>query len=488
MNASKRYFFQALAGVKAQSQTQGLGASAAFALNMAALGHAAAQSSSVNDYKAIVCLFMHGGNDSHNWVVPADASNFELYRAARGGLTTDSSPGLALSQAQLDPIATPSIAGRQFALAKVLAPLRELYDQGKAAVVANVGPLVVPTTKAQYQAATVPLPPKLFSHNDQSSIWQASAPEGARYGWAGRMGDLLAANNSEPIFTSISVTGNTVLLSGLSTVQYQVGTSGSITMRGYGSTNNQRVFGSTQGNSALRQLLAGEGTTLLQKEYTRVVQRSISTNDKFTDRVIPLTSVRPLPTTSYGAVPQGMPGAVDQDPLARQLQMVARMIGSPMGTKRQVFMVSIGGFDTHDHQNSAHPALGARVAHSIRYFYDALAALGKQDQVALFTASDFGRTLSGNGRGSDHGWGAHHFVVGGGVNGRNLYGQFPLTRVSSNSFSNPDEVGSGRYLPSTSVEQYAATLGRWFGLSNSDLLTVFPNLSNFSQRDLGFMV
>jgi uncharacterized protein (DUF1501 family) len=487
MDASKRFFLRTFAGLKAQSQAQGMGASAAFALNMAALGQAAAQSSSVNDYKAIVCLFMHGGNDSHNWIVPWDSSNYELYRAARGGLTTDPTPGLALTQSQLDAIVTPTVTERQFAMAKSLAPLRELYDQGKAAVVANVGPLITPTTKAQYAAGSVSLPPKLFSHNDQSSIWQASAPEGARAGWAGRMGDLLASNNSEPVFTNISVTGNTVLLAGLSTVQYQVSSSGSITMRGYGSSSGQWMFNSTQATHALKQLLADEGTSLLQKEYTRVVQRSISANDKFSSSVIPASAVRVLPTTSYGTVAQGMPGSVDQDPLAKQLQMVARMIGSTMGTQRQVFMVSIGGFDTHDLQNTAHPILSARVANCIRYFYDALTDLGKENQVTLFTASDFGRTLSSNGKGSDHGWGAHHFVVGGAVKGGDLYGEFPLTRVSSNSYSNPHEVGSGRYLPSTSVEQYAATMGRWFGLSDSELLTVFPNLTNFSQRTLGFM-
>jgi uncharacterized protein (DUF1501 family) len=504
MDASRRAFLHTSASLKAASMSQGLGAGSAFAVSLAAMGSAAAQTVGAGDpYKALVCLFMYGGNDSHNWVLPVDSSSHAAYAAARGGVydAVNNATGLALDKTGLTPIAAASVSsGLQFSMAPELSGLRALYDGGKAAVMANVGPLIQPTTKVQYKSGVTPLPPKLFSHNDQQSLWQASSPEGARYGWAGRMGDLMMGNNTIPVFTSISATGNTVMLAGQDVVQYHVGVNGSVSMRGIsGNTLN-----STTGAAQLRAAMEDTGTSALQAEYARIVKRSLGTDTTFKSKVLDLTKVGnvvnldfdprvALPTTPYTNTISGQPLSVDKDNLAQQLRMVAQIISknTAIGAKRQVFMVSIGGFDTHDNQPREQAILMQRVSSSIQYFHNAINALGMANQVALFTASDFGRTLVSNGKGSDHGWGSTHFIVGGdgvattgAVKGGNIYGS-----MAPAGLGHAQELGSGRLLPTTGVDQYAATLGKWYGISDSNLGMILPNLANYnvSGRNLGFM-
>ena len=313
----------------------------------------------------------------------------------------------------------------------------------------------------------MPLPPKLFSHNDQQSVWQSSAPEGAASGWGGRMGDLFMAGNGNATFTCVNVSGNAVFLSGNSAVQYQVSTSGPVAFSGIA----QPLFGSTACSAALQQLVTAPRTHLFESEYTRVAARSISAGGTLT------------------AALAGAPAIATQFPsgnaLADQLKFVARMISTAAttSTRRQVFFVSIGGFDTHDGLAQIHPGLLTTVAGAMNAFYQSTVELGVANQVTAFTASDFGRTLTAD-DGSDHGWGSMHFMLGGAVRGGRYYGTAPA--VANNG---PDDVGQGRLLPSTSVDQYAATLGKWFGIADSDLLTVLPNLShwNASQRNLGFV-
>ena len=505
MDASRRAFLRTSASLKAASVSQGLGAGAALSVSLAALGSASAQTVGSGDpYKALVCLFMYGGNDAHNWVLPVDAASHSLYAAARGGVydATQNATGLALTNVGHSPLVAASVTGGlQFSMAPELAGLRALYDSGKAAVMANIGPLIAPTTKLQYQQGKTALPPKLFSHNDQQSLWQASSPEGARYGWAGRMGDLMMGNNALPVFTSISVTGNTVMLAGQDVVQYQVGTEGSVSMRGV--TGN--TLNSTTGAAQLRAAMEDTGTSALQAEYARILKRSSNTDTTFKTNVLDLTQTSStnsapklnfdsrlaLPTTAYSNPIAGQPTSVDKDNLAKQLRMVAQMIGksAAIGAKRQVFMVSIGGFDTHDNQPREQAILMQRVSQSIQYFHAAISALGMANQVALFTASDFGRTLASNGKGSDHGWGSTHFVVGGdgtpgagAVKGGNIYGS-----MAPAGMGHAWDLGSGRLLPTTGVDQYAATLGKWYGISDSNLALILPNLDNYSTRNLGFM-
>ena len=442
------------------------GTAAPWMLNLAAIAEASA--STAADYKAIVCVFLYGGNDYGNTLIPYDANNYALYQQLRPTLAY---PASSLTGTVLTPLAAPlDNAGfaRQYALAPELAPLLPIFDAGRMAAVLNVGTLVQPTTKLQYMNKSVLLPPKLFSHNDQQSVWQSSAPEGAVTGWGGRMGDLFQAGNGNTTFTCVNVSGNAVFLSGNNAVQYQVSPGGSVPLSGLKSP----LFGSAACTEALRTLVSQPRTHLLENEYNRVMQRSISANDILTGA---------LATAPTIATPFPTPNA-----LADQLKLVARMISNSatLGAKRQVFFVSLGGFDNHDGLLTIHPGLLKSVADAVSAFYNATVELGVADKVTTFTASDFGRTLSGNNDGSDHGWGSMHFVLGGAVNGKRFYGTPPA--VANNG---PDDVGQGRLLPSTSVDQYAATLGKWLGASDTDLLSVLPNLANYnpSVRNLGFV-
>ena len=442
------------------------GTAAPWMLNLASIAEASAATAA--DYKAIVCVFLYGGNDYGNTLVPYDANNYALYQQLRPTLAYAAS---SLTGTVLTPTVAPIDAAgfaRQYALAPELAPLLPIFDAGRMAAVLNVGTLVQPTSKLQYTNKSVLLPPKLFSHNDQQSVWQSSSPEGAATGWGGRMGDLFQSGNGNTTFTCVNVSGNAVFLSGNSAVQYQVSPGGSVPLSGLKSP----LFGSAACTEALRTLVSQPRTHLLENEYNRVMQRSISANDVLTGA---------LATAPTIATPFPTPNA-----LADQLKLVARMISnaSAIGARRQVFFVSLGGFDNHDGLLTIHPGLLKSVADAVSAFYSATVELGVADKVTTFTASDFGRTLSGNNDGSDHGWGSMHFVLGGAVNGKRFYGTPPA--VANNG---PDDVGQGRLLPSTSVDQYAATLGKWLGASDTDLLSVLPNLANYntSVRNLGFV-
>jgi len=496
-----------------------LGVGAPFALQLAAAGSASGQSAP--DYKALVCVFLYGGNDGHNTVLATDADSWGRYTAARGtgvspialmpagtaktpvGQTSALTGRVAAADspeawggvlpitprtAQAIPAGT-SASTRTFALHPFLGPLQSLFDQGRLAVLANVGTLIQPTTKAQYQARSVSLPSSLFSHNDQQSTWQALSTEGARTGWGGRFGDLLAsANGGNTLFTAVSTAGNAVFLSGQSLVQYQLST-GAQPAVVISSQQGNSLFGSSLGPSRVRDLITD--TSLANNfaaDYAGVVGRSISAastiNSAFSQPVV--TGVAAAPTYS-----NPLTGATETNSLVLQLQTVARMIAasSSLGVRRQVFFVSLGGWDTHDNQNSVQPNLLAKVAHALSYFDGALANIGGMDrrsQVTTFTASDFSRTITTNGDGTDHAWGGHHFILGGAVRGGDIYGQYPTLGPDIGGFNNPDGVG-GVQIPTTSVDQYGATLGRWFGVSDSDIDVIFPRLRNFQTRYLGFV-
>ncbi|MGX9773130.1 DUF1501 domain-containing protein [Janthinobacterium aestuarii] len=453
---------------------------APFAMNLAAMGNAAAQSA--GDYKAMVCLFMAGGNDAFNTVLATDPASWAEYTRVRntGGAGSIHLPGLSETGGVLPIVPTTAQTGRTFALHPQLTPLKGLFDNGGAAIVANVGTLIQPTTLAQYKAGSVALPPKLFSHNDQQSTWQSGSPEGASVGWGGRVADVAGALNANAMFTAISAAGNTVFLSGRQVRQFQVGQAGAVPIRGLSGS----LYGSTGGAGALQAIINDAGSDLIEQEHVAVVQRALSSQSLLSGAML---------AAGTGGVPNPPPyinpntGASGVNQLAVQLQTVARIIGGrgALGAKRQVFYVTMGSFDTHDRQKVLHGDLMARLAHALAYFDTALAALQGVDlrrQVTTFTASDFGRTFSSNGDGTDHGWGAHHFVVGGAVKGRDIYGAFPVTGVG-----HALDVGSGALLPTTSVDQYGATLAKWFGVADSQLAEVFPNIGNFSRRDLGFM-
>ncbi|MGQ3051600.1 MAG: DUF1501 domain-containing protein [Roseateles sp.] len=432
------------------------GTAAPWALSLAGIGEAAA-ATTPGDYKALVCVFLYGGNDHGNTLVPFDAASHAAYAGIRQALAI---PREALASTALSEI----VGGRQMALAPQLGKLKGLWDAGKLAVQLNVGTLVQPTTLAQYKAKSVPLPPKLFSHNDQQSVWQASSPEGATSGWGGRLGDLFMGGNDTSTFTCINVSGNAVYMAGKQAVQYQVSTSGAVPINGI----TRPLYGSQACSAALRSLITAERTHWMEAELTRVVKRSVDAQ------------------ATLGAALAGVPafGTVfETTSLSSQLAMVAKLVAArqSLGAARQVYFVSIGGFDLHDQLATQHPALMAQVNDALASFYAATVELGVADQVTTFTASDFGRTLTSNGDGSDHGWGSHHVVMGGAVKGGRFYGALPSVSVNG-----PDDVGQGRLLPTTSVDQLAATLATWMGVPASDLPLVLPQIGNYSQKDLGY--
>lgn len=466
-------------------QLAAVGAATPFALNLAAIGEAAAFNAS--DYRALVCVFLYGGNDYANTVVNYDPTNHARYAAIRSAGASAGGPNIALPRADLGPTvlrpAAPLAGGMQYALHPRMTALADLFNRGKAAVQLNVGPLVMPITREQYLSGNTtryPLPPKLFSHNDQQSVWQSQSAEGSTRGWGGRIGDLaLASNGGGSLFTCISVTGNAVFLAGDSALQYQCSSNGAIAINPL----KDNFFGSNQAREAFRALIRRTSADVLENEYAKVVGRSIDAEAKVTAGLETVSLTTAFPTGN---------------PLAAQLQAVARLIGArnALEVKRQVFMVSLGGFDLHDNLLSRQPTLMGQVSDAIAAFHQATVDLGIADKVTTFTASDFGRTLTSNGDGSDHGWGAHHFVVGGAVRGAAFYGTPPP--VSAGDTGAPEDqwhVGQGRLLPTTSVEQYAATLARWFGADASELQGLLPNLRNFGGSlagvpypvDLGFM-
>ncbi len=481
-------------------------AAAPFALNLAALGNASA--ASAGDYKALVCIFLYGGNDAYNTVLATDAASWNTYTAQRNvgdqpialaAAGTPAAKGAADFHAQLGgvlPIAPARAQGRSFALHPSLSAARDLFANGRLAVVSNVGPLVRPTTKANYLSASFPRPPKLFSHNDQQSVWQTFTPEGAGAGWGGRLSDSLVAGNQRSMFSAISVAGNAAWLNGKSVRQFQMANSGAIHLGGNGSL---------YGSSVVQQkLLALAGTTrganIIEHDHAAVVARSL-TADGVLGALLPSASGGPWGTATFAAGGTDPmltflnpdTGVTELNPLAQQLQAVARMISArgTLGMSRQVFFVGLDDFDTHDDQPRRHAANMARLAQALKYFDATLTSMGVGQNVTTFTASDFGRSFTSNGDGSDHGWGGHHFVMGGAVKGGDLYGTFPAygTADGNGGFTSPDQLASGALLPTSSVDQYAATLGKWFGVSDSDLTGILPNLVNFdaSVRNLGFM-
>ena len=512
-NASRRVFLRQAGAMSAL-----VGGAAPLALNLSALGSAAAAGAA--DYKAIVCLFFYGGNDAYNMVLPTDAASWQAYTTTRNqapdpisllaaGVAPDPAAA-AGSPARLGgvlPISPLRAQSRSFALHPMMASLQTLFNTDKRlAILPNIGPLVMPTTKAQYGQSSYPKPARLFSHNDQQNTWQALGPEGASLGWGGRMGDMLVAQNTRPVFTAVSASGNAVFVSGSTVQQYQVSTNGAIAL---GVNTASQVFGSADVGAVLQQLASSTRSDHpFDADVATVARRAIDAEQTLRNLRAasdPVFGTTPPVGTTYSQANDPklryvnpVTGATVSSGLAQQFQVVARMIEAGLtgatGVQRQVFFVSLGGFDTHDGQNKTHADLYARIAHALAYFDTTLGALGARNNVTTFSASDFGRTFTSNGDGTDHGWGSHHFVMGGAVKGGDLYGTFPVLGLknanNSNFDSSPDQLGNGAMLPGTSVDQLGATLGRWFGLSDTQIATIFPNLANFnlSVRDLGFMI
>lgn len=415
---------------------------------------------SAPDYKALVCIFMFGGNDSHNMLIPQDPAALALYRAARRALA------LPDGNTQLAPITTR--AGVPYALNSGLNAIAPLWAEGRLAVVANVGLLAAPTTRAAYQARSVPLPTNLFSHSDQVIAKQAGDPFGSGgTGWAGRIADAVNGLNGTARFpAAFSMSGNVLFTMGSQIQSASLYPGFDLSAAGMNAWPASSAAARAQ---ALQEVLNFDnGLTLVQAANT-VRRDALALNAMLRST----GTATPLATTFPGTN------------LGRQLQQVANIIrlrGST-GMQRQVFFASLGGFDTHSNQSWTHWDLLRQVGEAMRAFYDATAEMGIADKVTTFTETDFGRTLESSGSGSDHGWGGHQLVLGGAVRGGDLFGTFPDLTLGG-----PDDANArGVLIPTTALDQYGSTLARWFGVAPAALNQVFPNLGRFASADVGFL-
>jgi uncharacterized protein (DUF1501 family) len=476
-NCSRREFLKAATLTAAVTQS-----GMPWFFNLSLASSAAAQTAT--DYKAIVCLFLLGGNDSCNTILATDQPSWTQYEKWRS-LNSIGLPRVGATGGVL-PISpkTPQ-SGRSFALHPNLSGLVDIFNQKRLAIVPNIGPISGPMDVRDYKKGVEPFfPPALFSHSDQQFLWQAQSTGGGA-GWGGRMGDLLSSvNGSNTIFTSISANGSSYYLSGLNTISYVAGRDGGVQMSWLKSDAASRQKATA---NILRRIVSRDSQNLFEKEASTVTRRSINANAILSSSILP-RGAGGVPDPSQIINPDGV---TEDNPLAVQLQTVARIIGaqSTLGMKRQIFYVTLDGFDTHEDQKKYHNFGMLRLNHGLTYFDNVLGTLNgqnKRNQVTLFTASDFGRRFTLNSsNGTDHGFGGHHFVMGGSVAGGDIYGTFPQSGLNHDRDFGLGDIG-GNLLPQFSVEQYGATLARWFGLSDSQLNDIFPNLIRFSPRDLGF--
>ena len=428
-----------------------------------ALAHAAAGSGRQllgNSYRALVCVYLYGGNDAFNMLVPRSTAEYNQYAAARGTLALP-----AASLLPLNPAVVP-IGGASFGLNPAMPLLRDLFNQAQSplAIAANVGPLLYPISKAEYEAGSVPVPKQLFSHSDQSVTWlqtRADAPD--RRGWGGRLADMFHASNAnQQLSMNISIDGENVFQAGDEVFPYFVGENGAEGVDAVQPWNADRRAAFL----ALRDAAHGNA---LQRQYASVMRRSMNNEAMINDALDAETALAtPFPDTRLG----------------RQLRMIARLINvrGTLQMQRQIFYVGLGGFDTHDNQLGTQAEQLAELDAALAAFHAATVEMSVANAVTTFTASEFGRTTSVNGDGTDHGWGSHHLIMGGAVNGRRICGIPPNLSVEG-----PDDAGWGQIIPTTSVDQYAATIARWYGVPPGDMSTVFPNLGRFATPDLGFM-
>ena len=414
-----------------------------------------------DDYRALVCVFLFGGNDSYNMLVPRSNAEYNVYANSR--------QNLAIAQQDLLPITQITPGSVQYGLHPTMGGVQNLFTSGNAAFVTNVGPLVEPTSKDQYFNGSVTLPPQLFSHNDQQDQWtslRGNVP--GNTGWAGRMADLIRDGVAgQQMATNASLFGATGFQAADETVAYVMGAGGPLQFDGFSLDPDDILF---QQREAFRRVIEAPYETVYERGFAAVQQRAIAAADTVTAAI----DSAPLINAAF-----------PQSQLGTQLRTVARLIAvrDELQMKRQIFFVAAGGFDSHDNQNDDQPGLLGGISDAIAAFHAATVELGVADSVTTFTQSDFGRTLTSNGDGTDHAWGSNQLVVGGAVAGQQLYGDYPLLEIGGDV-----DVGGGRMIPSTSADQYAATLAQWFGIPDNDLDIVAPNLSNFAQRDLGFMI
>ena len=416
-----------------------------------------AMAQGASDYRALVCIFLFGGNDSNNTIVPMDDASFKAYSSIRGGL--------ALTASELTPTVY-SAANAPYAFHGKLPELAGMFSTKELAVVANVGSLVQPLTRAQYQAQQAPVPLNLFSHADQQLQWQTSVAQGnSPTGWAGRVADYVASQkiNSSTFPAFLSVAGNSMLGTGATTQPVAIAPGGSLQLSGFNTSAASQAR-----LSALNSLLKLDSGVTLAQAANNTLANSIGDANALTQALAKGTKLQTqFPATS----------------IAQQLQQVAQIVqvATYLGMSRQVFFCSLGGFDTHAGELEAHNTLYPQLSQAMAAFYAATQELGVAQNVTAFTESDFSRTFQPTtGDGSDHAWGSHHLVMGGAVRGGQIYGAFPSFQLGG-----PNDTDTrGRWIPTTSIDQYGASLASWFGIPDASLASVFPNFPNFASKKL----
>jgi uncharacterized protein (DUF1501 family) len=462
-HAARRRFLQQTASITALAGTP-------FAANLATIGAASAQTA--GDYKALVCVFLFGGNDHANLIAPRDGTAYNDYFNAR--------PSLAIAQASLLQINPTAYSGAALGLHPAMGNVQSMIASGRCAVVANVGTLVEPITRAQWNNGdpTVAVPAQLFSHSDQQNQWQTGLPDRASAtGWLGRMGDVTSAlfNPSSGVSICMSIGGNNMIQAGVDTIQYQISPGNQSTPGGaiaVQALKDNSLYFNAQAAAAMRRLMTDSRAGMMEREWAKIGKRAVETEAIVTNAL----AAAPAVTTVF-----------PNSGIGRQLNTVARMISarSQLSQRRQIFFVQQGGYDFHDNLVTDMNTRLSELDAALGAFNTAMNTLGVANSVTTFTASDFGRALRHNGRGRDHGWGGHQFVFGGAVQGNRLYGAFPAI-----GFNTSQDAGNGRLIPTTSVDEFGVTLARWFGVTDANLLdTILPNRNRFAlgANGMGFV-
>ena len=477
-----------------------------------------------NDYKALVCIFLAGGNDSNNLIIPTIQSEYNNYASIRGDILQIPLNGYPANQTVM-PISPLNSDGHGYGFHPACPELVNLFGASKLALLFNTGTLVNPLTRAQYQSSLYKKPPQLFSHADQVTQWQTSIPDQPPLtGWGGRCADLLAAiQPNAPVSLSVSLAGANTFEVGNAVSQYSVSTSGAISLSGL-------TAGSTRYN-AMTNILGLPATNMQVQAYSSIAAHSINSGTLLNSAINDLVKGTPDPSSSVQFWNTPFPGSSPfqvitpttsgqatptkfNSSLGPQLKMIARLIeagsrsvaNGGFGMLRQIFFCTVGGYDLHTNQTNgglssdgtkavttfgSHANLFAELSQCMNAFQAAMDQIGLlpthndptfSQRVTAFTSSDFGRTFPSNGQGSDHGWGSHHLILGGAVKGQKTYGKFPTLAING-----PDDTNTGRWIPSTAIDQYFATLATWFGVDSTNLTTVFPNLGRFATPNLGFL-
>ncbi|MEP4050782.1 MAG: DUF1501 domain-containing protein [Litorimonas sp.] len=452
-------------------------------LGLSVLGQGTAQAANVGGYKALVGIMLKGGMDQNDTILPVDAPSYDALKAVRPGIfldydsdTEDSSRNRENLLA-LNPTNASRFMGRQFGLPRELSNIHGLFESGDAAIVGNVGPLLEPVSRDDFESGAALLPKRIFSHNDQQSSWMALDTEGVRKGWGGQFADAVLTSDStaNPLYVAITATSPDVFLAGERARAFRVPEIGrQISLdpdrvRSYLGWGNDSDAARAKLSAYMRKT-AFDHDNFFRKDVISMAANGVANQSAFSELV---SAARPLATV------------FPDSKLGRQLGGIAQTLSmrTDLGVSRQVFYAGIGGYDTHDNQANDIPRLHTELDEAVAAFQAAMLELGLWNDVLLFTMSDFGRSMVDNGDGCDHGWGGHHFVMGGSVRGQQIYGDMPEIDAA-----HPQYTGTRmRLIPTTSVEQHAAALGGWFGLDAGELANVFPNLDRFDRSALDFV-